>query len=400
MSCSTQRNISKNKKINIATEDYINAQFYLYKNADTAAILYTSLNTYALLYARLDTGLQYYASIKIKVYLYSLSKNKADSVSETFYIPQNQTNYFNQLFLPVSYDNYNIKILVTDLNRKQQFTYFTDIKLSNDYTRNNFLITLNDKVLLKPYVYENTAIKIYHRQKYPQLFVDVFQYHHNAAPPPFSNFSPTLNYLPDSSFTLSLINHQYYTFTTQPNRFYHIHSSQNTMEGITLFTIDSVFPNIKNPKEMLYTTRYIMNKNEFERCNQSTDMIEIKKCMDNFWIQIAGSQERAKEIIKNYYQRVIEANEKFTTYKYGWQTDKGMIYIVFGPPEAVEKYQNSEKWFYSMNGQRNALVFNFYKNKNNPFTNSDFILERTDYYKNIWYIAVDKIRQGKLNTEK
>ncbi|RME17582.1 MAG: GWxTD domain-containing protein [Bacteroidetes bacterium] len=95
----------------------------------------------------------------------------------------------------------------------------------------------------------------------------------------------------------------------------------------------------------------------------------------------------------------MDANRLFTSYKYGWQTDRGMIYIVFGPPEDIQKTYLFEKWYYSLNGQRNALVFTFYRNKNNPFTNSDFILERSDYYKDLWYFAVERIRQGRLSTK-
>jgi len=397
--CSSYRstNTSKNKSFTLAKEDQLNAQFYFFKNNDTSSIQYVLLNPSSLLYARLDTGLQFYASIKIATFLYSLSKNTlTDSSSKTFFIPQNLQNFLTQFPIRVSNDNYSVKIIIYDLNRKVQYTYFTELKLNNESTRNNFLITLNDNVLFKPYVYQNNEVKIYHYKKFPQLYVDVFKYNYSPAPPPFSNISPTLNYLPDSSFTLSLINNEYYTLKIQSNVFYHIRTNTNSLDGLTIFSIDSIFPNIKDAKEMLYTSRYIMNKNEFEKCNYASNMDETKKCIDNFWIQLSGSKERAKEVIKNYYQRVIEANRLFTSHKFGWQTDRGMIYIIFGVPENIEKSYTTEKWFYSVNGVKNALVFTFQKNKNNPFTNSDFILERSDFYKDIWYIQVEKIRQGRL----
>jgi len=389
---------SNHKKITNATTDALNAQFYFWKNSDTSAMVYTMIQTEPLLYARLDTGLQFYASIKITIALYSISKNKFyDSTSVVCFIPQNQATYFHSFPIKISNDNFNAKITITDLNKKLQYSYFTEIKLNNDFTRNNFLLTQNNKILFKPYAIEGSKIQIYHPQKFSSLNVDMFKYHHSPAPPPFSNFSPSINYLPDSSFTLRLIDNSYYEINIQPNVFYHIRANTQTLDGITIFSIDSIFPNIKDAKEMLYVTRYIMNKNEFERCLNTSQLPETKKCIDNFWIQIAGSKERAKEMIKNYYQRVIDANQLFTSYKYGWQTDRGMIFIVFGPPEEVQKTINSEKWLYSLNGQKNALMFNFVKNKNNPFTTSDFILERSDYYKDIWYLAVDQIRQGRLS---
>ena len=38
---------------------------------------------------------------------------------------------------------------------------------------------------------------------------------------------------------------------------------------------------------------------------------------------------------EGYYRRVRFANEEFTQYKDGWKTDRGMIYILFGPPNQV-----------------------------------------------------------------
>ena len=396
--CSSYQKNSTNKKYTLSKEDLINAQFYFYKNTDTSLTLYTIFNTSPLLYARLDTGMQFYGNVKISVYLYS--NNQSDSTSKVFYIPQTLSYFFSQIpIVSLSIPN-SAKIIITDNHKKIQYTYFTELKLNNENARNNFLITIHDSILFKPYAYEGSTLKIYHRKKTPQLYVDVFHQHPNAAPPPFANIVTTLNYLPDSSFTIPITNNQYYLLNILPRRYYHIRTSQNTIDGLTLFSIDSIFPNIKDISTMLYSARYIMNKNEFERCLNQPNTNELKKCIDNFWIQIAGSKERAKQVIKNYYQRVIEANQLFTSYKYGWQTDRGMIYIIFGPPENIQKSYQQERWYYSINGQKNALMFTFTKNKNNPFTSSDFILERTDYYKDIWYIQVDKIRQGRLTINK
>ncbi len=398
--CSSSRPYPKKQKLNISNEDNLNAYFYFYKNTDSTSILYTMFNTSSLLFTRLDTGLQFYANVKITVHLNSLSNNNfTDSASKLLYIPQTRDAVFDFFTIPTNNDNYNAKITITDLNKKIQYRYYSELNLTNNDTRNNFLMTLDDKVLFKPYVLEGNEIKIYHRQKPGQMQVDVFKYNHTPAPPPFANITPSFKYLPDSTFLISAQSEGYCLLKILPHRYYHIRLSGNTSDGFTIFSIDSVFPNIKDAREMLYTSRYIMNKNEFERCHQLSDIDETKKCIDNFWLQVAGSKERAKEVIKNYYRRVIDANRLFTSYKYGWQTDRGMIYIVFGPPEDIQKTYLFEKWYYSLNGQRNALVFTFYRNKNNPFTNSDFILERSDYYKDLWYFAVERIRQGRLSTK-
>ena len=43
------------------------------------------------------------------------------------------------------------------------------------------------------------------------------------------------------------------------------------------------------------------------------------------------------ELMDEYYRRVSYANENFDGWKEGWETDRGMIYILFGPPDRVER---------------------------------------------------------------
>ena len=40
--------------------------------------------------------------------------------------------------------------------------------------------------------------------------------------------------------------------------------------------------------------------------------------------------QKAKSLIAIYYNRIQNANLHFTTFKEGWKTDRGMIYVVFG----------------------------------------------------------------------
>src|SRR5690625_5315948 len=56
---------------------------------------------------------------------------------------------------------------------------------------------------------------------------------------------------------------------------------------------------------------------------------------------------KAKSVISLYYERVEQANKQFTSFKEGWKTDLGMIYILFGPPWYVDRYLNTMAWSYS-----------------------------------------------------
>ncbi len=147
---------------------------------------------------------------------------------------------------------------------------------------------------------------------------------------------------------------------------------------------------------MIQATRYIMAKKEFDKCNDNPNK---KEAIDYFWLDIAGNNERAKELIRKYYLRVQDANQKFTSYQEGWKTDRGMIYIVFGKPTNIQKRENGELWTFGFEGNPMALQFAFVKIIN-PFTDNDFYLERSEEYKERWYQAVDMWRQGRIYLDK
>ncbi|MDZ7822184.1 MAG: GWxTD domain-containing protein [Candidatus Marinimicrobia bacterium] len=41
------------------------------------------------------------------------------------------------------------------------------------------------------------------------------------------------------------------------------------------------------------------------------------------------------ELMNEYYYRVQTANQRFSGQREGWRSDRGMIYIIYGEPDAV-----------------------------------------------------------------
>jgi GWxTD domain-containing protein len=84
-----------------------------------------------------------------------------------------------------------------------------------------------------------------------------------------------------------------------------------------------------------------------------------------FWDELDPTPNTERnEAFEEYYDRIEYANSKFRSYAQGWQTDMGIVYIVFGKPASVEKrqdYNNSnrqyERWSYS-NGKEFVFVDN------------------------------------------
>jgi GWxTD domain-containing protein len=156
-----------------------------------------------------------------------------------------------------------------------------------------------------------------------------------------------------------------------------------------IYMANAVYPGLNDGMEMTEATRYIMNREEYERVKNSTD---VKREIELFWKEIGGSKERARELIKQYYNRVTEANEWFTDYSGpGFKTDRGMVYIVFGKPDHIYYYDGGEIWHYGNNPEKSILNLRF-RNLSGIYE-----LERSSDYKDYWYQAVDYWRQGKIH---
>jgi outer membrane lipoprotein-sorting protein len=98
--------------------------------------------------------------------------------------------------------------------------------------------------------------------------------------------------------------------------------------------------------------------------------------------------------VREYYKRVRRANQLFTSYKEGWKTDRGMIFIVFGPPSRVFVTDKSEMWIYEKSFELPRVSFTFAR-IDTAFTNEHYVLLRNAEYQNLWYRVVDLWRKGK-----
>jgi GWxTD domain-containing protein len=178
-----------------------------------------------------------------------------------------------------------------------------------------------------------------------------------------------------------------------------------TKPGLYLFQTDSssgsalslrlapfYYPKFVSIDEIISTLRYISSKEEYNKLVSSKTR---KKALDNFLLDISGSQDRAKRIMQNYFTRVAEANLLFTGFKEGWKTDAGMIYIIFGHPDVVERNDVGEVWTYLKMEDKSDLKFEFMRVKN-IFTPGYLTLIRKDDYDRYWFRFVDLWRKGRI----
>lgn len=292
---------------------------------------------------------------------------------------------------------YIMKVTIKDLNRNATITRVLSVNKTSNFTRQNYMhLDLNSEIQYRYYILNNEHFKLWSANDFNErYFVRCYFRKYPLATPPFKvSELQIFNYKADSIFTVHADSVPLLTL----NRFgiYHFQEDTNRKDGFTLFQYNSDFPLVTNPLELVEATRYLTSNNEFKELINASDK---KNAIDNFWIKLGGNKENARELIRTYYSRVQKANTKFSSFMEGWKTDRGMIYIIFGPPSSVYKDDVSEYWNYTNQLYIPDQTFVF-KRMANPFTDNDFSLIRQSTFDTPYFMAVDQWRQGRIANDK
>lgn len=121
--------------------------------------------------------------------------------------------------------------------------------------------------------------------------------------------------------------------------------------------VHSISGNIlSNLDEAIQQMIYIAYQDEIDEIKDAPNFKEKERRFMEFWKSKDPSPStEINEAFEEYYTRIQYANSNFKSYTKGWMTDKGMVYVIYGPPYNVEK-QNSytdnrayEVWRYRNN---------------------------------------------------
>jgi GWxTD domain-containing protein len=165
--------------------------------------------------------------------------------------------------------------------------------------------------------------------------------------------------------------------------------------GCSIVVCDPDFPNVSGLDQLIEGTRYLTTKSEYRDLNRPGDR---KTTFDSFWLEVGGSADRARRLIRVYYNRMQEANRRFTSFTPGWRTDRGMVYMVFGEPQTVYNDGETEQWNYPAQPGIPDQYFIFRK-MGNPFSDNDYALIRQPQLEWTWYSAVDQWRNGRIRQD-
>ncbi len=282
--------------------------------------------------------------------------------------------------IPVGQDIVYLVASVTTSGAEKPFIYFTG--LEPNFPETNPLLINGDPVVNK-YVKTNSSLTIpadgsYYVSRYDDTFP--------TAPLPFSEALGKVSkgMKVDSTFVVS----GNVDFSLSAG-LYLIQRDTLAPEGVAIRAEDD-YPRYSKLRNVGGPLIYICTSQEYERIRQAGG---DKPAFDKVILSITKDAERAKTLMRSYFRRVEYANEFFTSYKEGWKTDRGMIYIIFGLPDEVYRSGERESWTYR--NSQYKVTFDFARSPS-LFDPNNFVLLRERKYKDIWYEVIDLWRNARF----
>jgi GWxTD domain-containing protein len=410
-SCKTSQQTVDNKDLSYLynpTKNPINPQYNIINKTDELSELSVRFSTSDLFFSEANPQGVATASILITVKLYSISQGKAlaDTTVLDLSIVKDSGRQEYVYNLPLKVEKgveYVAEVKILDRLRlivAQDFVEFNTLSYNNRY---NFRVEGHfDKNELFSSVLriDEYVNLLYSRGHIDSLYISFYKSFREVPDPP-SMLLPekTLDYDPLQFVAIPYSDSLPMMFPKEG--IYLCSIARNIKDGFTFLNLGSTYPKVTTPEKMIEPLIYLTSQDELEELKSAA---KPKAALDDFWIKCGGNVDKARELIRIFYTRVLYSNYYFTSYKDGWRSERGMIYIIYGPPDKVYKTADGESWGYkkpvikSKWGGRYAvtdsyLFFNF-KKRENVFSDNDFYLSRSETLVTFWDKAIASWRKG------
>lgn len=390
------------------SKNMMNPQFKVATRSDNEATLSIMLLKNELLFSEANETGKPLASVDIYVRLFDVTTNRI--LTDTLHsaislaLDDNLSEYVIDIPLKTSPKaKYTVEVQITDMLKKNSHHAFVNFNTMSALNTYNFevLNSVDRSDIFSQVVRKDLYFSINYLKSQPDsLYIRLYK-SFDAIPDPPSIIVPqkTPDYEPDTilslrysdNIPLMLPNKGIYKFTVD----------SLTDEGITIFNFGPEYPQTTSPETMIEPLVYLTSEAELYNLRTAENK---KLALDNFWISCGNNIEKARELIRIYYTRVYFANYYFTSFTEGWKTERGMIYVMYGPPDKLYKTSEGENWGYlkpevkSRWGNRvqvkqQYIYFNF-KQRDNQFTDNDYYLSRSESLISNWSQAVSSWRKG------
>ncbi|HYF68993.1 MAG TPA: GWxTD domain-containing protein [Ohtaekwangia sp.] len=270
---------------------------------------------------------------------------------------------------------------VTNIVLKRAWLFYT--ALEPKFPVNGYL-TRNSLPVVERYIKVGTPLSVSGSSPaFVAYYDDVFP----PAPPAFEKavgrVSPALRV--DSSFVANPEN----PISFAKTGLYLFQYDTLAAEGFTI-RVEDDYPRLAKVESLADPLTYICTSQEMARIRQAKG---DKRAFDKVILSMTKDTERAKLFMKNYFRRVELANQYFTSYKEGWKTDRGMVYIIFGVPDQVFKTMEREIWYYKNSAYKITLEF---AKSPTLFDPENYVLLREKKFEYTLYQVIDLLRNARF----
>lgn len=135
-------------------------------------------------------------------------------------------------------------------------------------------------------------------------------------------------------------------------------------------------------KWLTQDVRYIITEEERAVFERLTTVEEKEQFIEQFWYRRDPDPRTAmNEFKEEHYRRTAYANEHFEAGLPGWKTDRGRIYIAYGPPDEIESHPSGGRYtrpLYEGGGQTETFPFEIWRYRHIEGLGPDVILEFVD----------------------
>lgn len=402
-SCFSVKTTSNDKKIGLGSVynpyvQQLHPQYFIYNSSKDRSRLYVKLNLSELMFSPIGPNRSYVSKVKIdyKVFPLDNSEKFIDSASVVFEIKKKKGENSAISYINLNdkgLNKYHLQINTIDLYKQSKAEDYITVNREEEGNCQDFLINFVNYPYFNNFFNKDQLFTIQLNKVVDSVYIRYFSTQVSLPQPPFSSMSRSALYtFADSTWSVS--GKSQFDFSQKKPGLYYIQTDSTLKYGLGFLNRGNDFPYLKWSENLLYPLEYLMSTAEFNELKKTDNK---KLAVDEFWLKCGKNNQRARELIRIYYNRTFYANVYFTSYTDGWRTDRGMIYIMFGPPKSVKKSPDKEIWFYYDKSNIKYLQFIFNKYPN-PYSQNDYELERHIDFKSFWFQAVESWRNGKVYT--
>jgi GWxTD domain-containing protein len=314
---------------------------------------------------------------------YTVSWEKRDS-----YVQDNGTvlhtgdslGLSGKISFPVPEKPWLLVAKVTNTSTNKRWFYYQ--VMESKYPVDGFLEG-EDGIVFEPYVKAGQYVVRGVRPDKP-LHVYFYRTDFSAASPPFADKESSVDRFLFADSTFSLNNGA--KALLKSRGLYLVQQDTGAAEGFCFRVVGNAFPKFTKVIEIPAPLVFVCTMDEHNELIAAKD---DKAKVDKVILDITRDTDRARSFMRNYFRQVELANLYFSTYKEGWKTDRGMLYLIFGAPDEVSRTGLNEIWTYKDKIKERFIFLR----SGSIYDPQHYALLRNRRFQENWYNTIDNWRK-------